>query len=196
MFLADLIRKGRPLRMVPILCGSIRGEVPSSSGAVASVASGTEGAGLVMPDGTPAPPSSMPSVPEPPAPEPPTVDGDKFLAALRDLAAERGDRLLLVAGADLAHVGPRFGDPGALNEEGLTYLEGQDRATLASVVDGDAVGFFHAVMKDGDPRRICGLSPVYALLAARPGLRGKLLCYEQASDPTGTVSYASVGLWE
>ena len=26
--------------------------------------------------------------------------------------------------------------------------------------------------------------------------QGKLLRYEQANDPSGTVSYASVGLWE
>ncbi len=183
LFLAEFIRRGRPLRMVPVLCGSIRGESqPSADGAAA-------GSGLVLPDGSPAPASA------PPLPTPPSVETDTFMRELRALIEERGNRILVLAGADLAHVGPRFGDPGALNDEGLSYLETQDRNTLALVAAGDAEGFFDAVVADGDPRRICGLTPVYGLLAALPGARGKVLCYEQANDPSGTVSYASVGLW-
>ena len=157
LFLAALRRAGRDIRIVPVLCGSLRGE-----------------------DGEA---------------EVPSPDADPFLVTLRELVEERGEEIVVAAGADLAHVGPRFGDKGALSEEGLAFLESQDRRTLDAVSDGDAAGFYRSVMEDGDSRRICGLSPIYALLTAVPGARGKVLCYEQANDPTGTVSYASMGLW-
>ncbi len=120
---------------------------------------------------------------------------DPFLDALRELLEAGDGRTVVLAAADLAHVGPRFGDGGALNTEGLAFLEGDDRRTLETVVQVDRGGFYRAVTAEGDPRRICGLSPIYGLLAAVPGAKGKVLRYEQANDPTGTVTYASVGLW-
>jgi len=121
--------------------------------------------------------------------------GDPFLDALTTLLAERGARAIVVAGADLAHVGPRFGDPDPLDTHHLDLLEKKDRETLGHLEDADAAGFHASVLRAGDPRRICGLSPIYALLHALPGARGKVLRYEQAREPSGTVSYASAGFW-
>jgi AmmeMemoRadiSam system protein B len=152
LFLAALREEGRNLRMVPVLCGSIReDENPPASNA--------------------------------------------FLTELETVLGERGESMVLLAGADLAHVGPRFGDPESLSPEHLGQLERKDRATLETVAQGSAPAFLASVLEAGDPRRICGLAPIYGLLAALPGTRGKLLRYEQATDPTGTVSYASLGLW-
>ena len=47
-------------------------------------------------------------------------------------------------------------------------------------------------MADGDSRRTCGLSPIYAVLATLPAARGELLRYGQWPDPQGTVTFASV----
>jgi hypothetical protein len=118
-----------------------------------------------------------------------------FLDELHAVIEERGESLVVVAGADLAHVGPRFGDPAPLSEEHLRLLESKDRSTLRFAAAGDAEGFYGAVAEAGDPRRICGLAPVYGLLRSAPPLRGKVLRYEQATDTTGTVSYAALGLW-
>jgi len=120
---------------------------------------------------------------------------DPFLTDLAGLLADLGPRGLVLAGADLAHVGPRFGDPEPLSEHYLRLLETKDRATLRAVAEGDATAFHASVMEADDPRRICGLSPIFGLLEALPGARGKLLRYEQAVDPTGTVTYASLGMW-
>jgi hypothetical protein len=58
---------------------------------------------------------------------------------------------------------------------------------------GDADGFFEAVARDGDRRRICGLSPIYSLLRMLgPGAAGALRRYAQWPDPQGTVTFASV----
>ena len=63
---------------------------------------------------------------------------------------------------------------------------------LAAVEAGDAAGFFESVRRDGDRRRICGLSPIYALLRALGGVPGTLRRYGQWPDPQGVVTFASV----
>lgn len=63
---------------------------------------------------------------------------------------------------------------------------------LESVVAGDAGAFFESVARDGDRRRICGLSPIYAVLRVLGGRAGALRHYGQWPDPQGVVSHASV----
>jgi AmmeMemoRadiSam system protein B len=115
----------------------------------------------------------------------------RFLEALGETLAASGRRVCLVAGVDLAHVGPRFGDAEPNTEESLRRVEEEDRAMLAAVTAGDAGGFFEAVARDGDARRICGLSPLYTFLRALPGARGRLLRYSQWPDPEGAVSFCA-----
>ncbi len=168
IMLAGLRARGRDLRMVPVLCGSLRPLVIDEDGNLATS-------------------ETM---------DPPTPRNTPFLAELRDLLAERPRSTLVIAAADLAHVGPRFGEADPLTGKELELLEVKDRETLGVVCTGEAEPFYRAVMEGGDPRRICGLSPIFGALTALPPCRGKLLRYEQATDPTGTVSYASVGLWQ
>jgi AmmeMemoRadiSam system protein B len=97
-----------------------------------------------------------------------------------------------IAGADLAHVGPRFGDPQPVSQTELATIDREDRAMLQAVEAGDADGFFESVRRDGDRRRICGLSPIYTLLRVRAGAKGRLRQYGQWPDPQGVVSFASV----
>jgi AmmeMemoRadiSam system protein B len=116
----------------------------------------------------------------------------RFLDALADTIAASGRRIALVAGADLAHVGPRFGDPEPVSAAELAQLEREDREMLESVAAGDAQSFFDSVARDGDRRRICGLSPIYAVLKALGGAAGSVKRYGQWPDPQGVVSFASV----
>ena len=59
---------------------------------------------------------------------------------------------------------------------------------------GDAAAFFESVARDGDRRRICGFSPIYALLRILGGAAGEVKQYGQWPDPNGVVSFASVVL--
>jgi hypothetical protein len=120
----------------------------------------------------------------------PAVAG--VLDALRETMAAVPRRYCLVAGADLAHVGPRFGDPEPVSRTALGRIETEDRALLSLVAGTDPGGFFAAALADGDRRRTCGLSPIYALLATLPAGRGRVLTYGQWPDPHGTVTFASV----
>jgi AmmeMemoRadiSam system protein B len=108
-----------------------------------------------------------------------------------------GRRTLIIAGADLAHVGPRFGDDVAFLDEGRRVVARADHAALDAVVAGDAESFFGAVAAERDRFRICGLAPIYHTLALAPGRRGTLLGYDQCladDDGASFVSIAAVAI--
>jgi AmmeMemoRadiSam system protein B len=116
-----------------------------------------------------------------------------FLSELERLTA--GRRTLIIAGADLAHVGPRFGDARAFAATDRATLESRDRATLDACARGDAAGWFAEIAGERDRRRVCGLPPVYALLSLRPTARGRVAFYGQCpadEDGGSLVSIASV----
>ena len=116
----------------------------------------------------------------------------RFVDALRETMAASSRRVCLVAGVDLAHVGPRFGDPKRNTATSLARIERADRAMLESVVGVEARGFYAGVAADHDARRICGLSPIYTLLRLLPEARGRLLRYTQWPDPQGAVTFCAV----
>jgi hypothetical protein len=124
----------------------------------------------------------------------PAVAG--VLDAVRETMAAVPRRYCVVAGADLAHVGPRFGDPDPVSRARLARVEAEDRALLSLVTSVDTGGFFASVAADGDSRRTCGLSPIYAMLATLPAGQGRLLRYGQWPDPQGSVTFASVAFEE
>jgi AmmeMemoRadiSam system protein B len=159
VFLRHRTPAGQPVRMVPILCGSLHSLVEDRR-----------------------PPSQDREV-------------EAFLTVLRDTIQSAGGRSMLLASADLAHVGPRFGDPRPVTPGQLREVAEADREMLASVEAGEPEAFFRAVARDGDRRRICGLPPIYACLRAIPGVRGQLLRYSQWPDPQGTVTFAAVALY-
>ena len=120
----------------------------------------------------------------------------RFFDALSETMAASRRRVCLVAGADLAHVGPRFGDPEPVTSAVLRRVEHEDLAMLDAVTAGDARSFYDSVAKDGNSRRICGLSPIYALLRCLGPSSGRLLRYAQWPDPQGTVTFASLAFSE
>lgn len=122
------------------------------------------------------------------------ADAESFLIALRRLVEDRLGRVLVIAGADLAHMGPRFGDARPLDARGRERLRARDEESIALALDGDARGFFHHVAADLATRRVCGLGPIYTMLRALPGGRGERLHYDQHIDPDegSIVSHSSL----
>jgi len=117
-----------------------------------------------------------------------------FVGALKESFSKRGDSVCIIAGADLAHVGPRFGDPQAVNQKQLDYIEELDLKTLGFVQNVDPEGFYKDVTGDGDKRKICGLPNIYAMLFALGGGKGRLIKYVQGvEEQTGSVvTFSSV----
>jgi len=113
---------------------------------------------------------------------------DPFLAALRRAVA--GRRVCFVAGADLAHVGPQFGDARPPSREQLAALAALDRQTMSYVGRGDAAGFHRDAVREDARRRLCGTAPIYAAMRmAEVGAR--LLHLAQWTDGRDSVSFAA-----
>jgi AmmeMemoRadiSam system protein B len=123
----------------------------------------------------------------------------RFLSGVRDLFESRPGRVVVVAGADMAHVGPRFGDGKAYGEEERAALERTDRTSLDRAVAVEPAAFWSHVVADLDERRVCGLAPIWSLLHSirGTGARGRVLHYEQTVDAEdgSIVSHAAVGFY-
>jgi AmmeMemoRadiSam system protein B len=117
-----------------------------------------------------------------------------FISLLKEAVVQSGRSVCYVAGADLSHVGRRFGDQVRLTSSLLEVIKNRDIEMLEYVQRLDATGFFKSIQKDGDDRKICGLPPIYMLLSVIEASQGKVLKYSQAPEPnTGSVvSFASL----
>ncbi|APR77702.1 phosphomevalonate decarboxylase [Minicystis rosea] len=122
------------------------------------------------------------------------ADAESFITALRRLVEDRDGRVMIIAGADLAHVGPRFGDARPLDERARERLGARDGESIDLALRRDAPGFFKHVAADLATRRVCGLGPIYTMLRVLPGGRGERLNYDQHIDPDegSIVSHASI----
>jgi AmmeMemoRadiSam system protein B len=123
---------------------------------------------------------------------------NRFLDAVSEVVAQRGSRVVVVAGADLAHVGPRFGDR-AYEAEAREKLAETDRRSLTKVASGNGLEFWNDITADLTTRRVCGLGPIYSTLRTMPpGLRGELLHYEQTrdADDGSIVSHAAMAFYD
>jgi hypothetical protein len=118
-----------------------------------------------------------------------------LLAAFHDAAAASGKRICYVAGADLAHLGPHFGDPEPIGSALLERLRRDELARLAHLQRGDPGAFHRAIEHDGNPDRVCGAAPIY-LAAKLAGGSAELLHYGQAcaADGSQVVSFCSMRL--
>jgi hypothetical protein len=128
------------------------------------------------------------------------IDGDgnpgdddkiaRFVEAVRNAAANR--RTLIVAAADLAHIGPAFGDRYPIDIMEKARLSSADNELISAITMGDAEGMFQLVKKEADRRRICGLSSIYLALRLLGEVRGDVTGYAQCpADEQGT-SFVSI----
>lgn len=118
---------------------------------------------------------------------------ESFIEALAQSFAKRGRSVCIIAGADLSHVGNRFGDQVPMNEQLLSYLESQDLETLDYVGKVDANGFYESVTANGGRRKICGLPNIYTMLRVIGEGSGRLVRYMQAveKETDSVVTFAS-----
>jgi len=120
-----------------------------------------------------------------------------FLDTMSDITAQMGDSVFIIAGADMAHVGLKFGDKEPVDEPTLEKIKERDIMSLTRSEKLDAEGFYRSVEEEKDWRKVCGLAPIYATLATIQADSGVPLDYDQALEPdTGSVvSFASMGFY-
>jgi AmmeMemoRadiSam system protein B len=119
----------------------------------------------------------------------------QMVELLREVMASR--RTLVVAAADLAHMGPAFGDPYGLDFIGKAQVRKADERLLETIHAGDAAAFFDQLRAEGDRRNVCGLPPIYLTLRLLGETSGEPAGYALCpADPqvTSVVSIAGVVL--
>ena len=123
--------------------------------------------------------------------EPESAAGRAVAALKRALA---GRRVLAIAAADLAHVGPAFGDPEPFNPIRKAVVQAADEELIAACAEG-APGVLGAAARIEDRFRICGLAPIACLLELIGPSEPETICYDQCpadEDAGSIVSIAGV----
>jgi MEMO1 family protein len=162
------VRDGKPCTVVPVLCGH---PLPWLGGA------GIRGSEVEEGDEA--------------------ADGSSWACAMRALEALRGvlagRRVVAVAAADLAHVGPAFGDPEPFSALAKRKVRLADEELVAACSVGPAEMLACAGRID-DRYRICGLSPIAMTLAFTGPVVAETTGYDQcpADHDGGSGSIVSI----
>jgi MEMO1 family protein len=122
----------------------------------------------------------------------PTASGaiSATIKVLRETASRR--RTMIIAAADLAHVGPAFGDLLPLDLATRARLEAQDRKLIDILGKADPQAFLDEIRVEGDQRRICGTPPIFIALSVLSGLTGAPAGYAQCPASEDSTSIVSI----
>jgi MEMO1 family protein len=126
---------------------------------------------------------------------------DEFVSALGELVSKQmkaNKKVLVLAGVDMAHVGPHFGDEKPLTPEFMEQVRQRDSEYIETITKRDKKAMFSHIASDLDARKICGFPTMYTLLDLfeRLGISYKtdFLDYHQAVDYDSgcAVTFASI----
>ena len=116
----------------------------------------------------------------------------RVIRLLQSVADER--RTIFIAAADLAHVGPAFGDIELIPKESekRRRVESEDEVLLEAIVSGNRRRFFDAIRKNDDRNRICGFAPIYMTMWAADTTIGTWNGYQQCQADEQDTSFVSI----
>ncbi len=114
------------------------------------------------------------------------------IGLLREVATQR--RTVFIAAADLAHVGPAFGDSDPIPTESdhRKRVRKDDEQLLEAIVRCDRHRFFDLIKSSVDRNRICGLAPIYMTLWASNATNGIWNGYQQCQADEAETSFVSI----
>lgn len=120
-----------------------------------------------------------------------------FLETLRGTLSAAGRPACLIASAELAHIGLRYGDSSPPTDFAFHRCMQQDLAMLKHVEEGDADAFAAFIVKERDRRRISGFAAIYTLLKVIGQGKGQVLRYDRGITDqfNSTVTYASMAFF-
>lgn len=119
--------------------------------------------------------------------------------SLRETTANHQKSVCLLASVDLAHIGPRYGDPFRPHAGTVSENKDADHRLLETTAAADAEAFADILVRERNHRRICGLPPLYVMLKTLQGtVSGELLHYDYTKvDGEGSfVTYASMAFYK
>jgi AmmeMemoRadiSam system protein B len=121
-----------------------------------------------------------------------------FVNALRGTIARSGKRVCFVAGADLSHMGQKFGDREGPTEEFIADTRQGDEEMLDHIARMRPEEFFRQIQSEEDRQKVCGLPPIYTLMQMlAPETTGRLLDYgvHVEKETASFVSFASMAFY-
>lgn len=120
------------------------------------------------------------------------------LDALRECISDIEGTVMVIAGADMSHVGKRFGHEKGIPESELERVNNEDNEILEAMRSGDAEAYFSSIEKQKDRNHVCGLSPVYMTLDIVRPQTGRILNYDRAieEDTESVVTYSSAAFYD
>jgi len=119
---------------------------------------------------------------------------EKFSLALKKTVEQSKEKIAIIGGIDLSHVGKRFGQLAGATKSMQANCARDDHAVLDYLANGDKDGFMTLMKKVNKNNHICGF-PVMSILFDLLGKRkGELLDYQQSveGDNDSMVSFASM----
>ena len=122
-------------------------------------------------------------------PDAPSAFAQTFVETLRKAIGQR--RTVIIAAADLAHMGPAIGGrPHNLVE--WAQLEVDDAALIAHLCAGDARAFLEALQSTGNARNVCGLSPIYLAMRLLEPVSGQRVAYARCPADETRTSFVTI----
>lgn len=116
-----------------------------------------------------------------------------FISGLRLFLGDKEESVLIVAGVDFSHIGPKFGHREPATSLLLEAKE-HDRSLLDAICRGDVTNFWSEAQRENNKYNVCGLSTLALLLELLSGRKGYVLGYdfwmEEATH--SAVSYAAL----
>ncbi|HET9962868.1 MAG TPA: AmmeMemoRadiSam system protein B [Nitrospiraceae bacterium] len=124
-------------------------------------------------------------------------DVEHFLQALKEALVASGKSYCVVAGAELAHIGMRYGDSAPPTDFSFHRCMQTDLEMLKHVENRDPEEFAKFIQNEKDQRRISGFSPIYSLLRLIQATSGEVLRYDRGitDQYNSTVTYASIAFF-
>jgi len=110
------------------------------------------------------------------------IDLKDFATALRDLVKDDPADTLIVAGADLSHVGQDFGDERLLDDAFLKEVRDRDQLALDQLVENGADALVSSVAHEDNPTRVCSAGCISVLATVLSEATPQILRYHQAVD--------------
>jgi len=120
-----------------------------------------------------------------------------FIRMLKEVLEETGRSACVVASAELAHIGMRYGDPAPPTDFSFHKCMQTDLEMLKHVEELNAEAFAQFIQKEGDSRRISGFAAIYTLLKLIQAEKGQVLRYDRGitDQYNSTVTYASMAFF-
>jgi AmmeMemoRadiSam system protein B len=119
---------------------------------------------------------------------------DEFIPALRDILDEVGGRTLVVASADLSHVGQQFGEPRLVDEQRKFDVERHDREMMTKFIANDADDFIAAMKWHNNATNWCSVGNMSAAIQLLAPNEIELIDYRQACDEKGVALVSSCAM--